>query len=138
MPEVGIAAMQHLHKWPQTSHIFVKVPGSGHATARTCRGCPPCMGDESAKGCRKRTIQAGPQVRGGGVQMANRDQVLSALKGITLPDGGDIVSRDMVRALDIGEGRVSFVLEADSAAQARQMEPQRAAAEAALRGLPGV
>ncbi len=70
--------------------------------------------------------------------MANRDQVLSALKGITLPDGGDIVSRDMVRALDIGEGRVSFVLEADSAAQARQMEPQRAAAEAALRGLPGV
>jgi ATP-binding protein involved in chromosome partitioning len=67
-----------------------------------------------------------------------RDEVLAALARIALPDGGDLVSRDMIRALGIAGGAVRFVIEAPSADLARAMEPHRAAAEAVVRGLPGV
>ncbi len=67
-----------------------------------------------------------------------RDQVFSALARIGLPDGGDLVSRDMIRALGIDGGVVRFVIEAPDAGLARAMEPHRAAAEAAVRALPGV
>jgi ATP-binding protein involved in chromosome partitioning len=66
------------------------------------------------------------------------DQVLAALARIALPGGGDPVSRDMVRALGIEGGAVRFVIEAPDPALARAMEPHRAAAEAAVRALPGV
>jgi ATP-binding protein involved in chromosome partitioning len=44
-----------------------------------------------------------------------RETILQALSRLTLPDGGDVVSRDLVRALNVQGGRVSFILEAESA-----------------------
>ncbi len=70
--------------------------------------------------------------------MTERDQILATLSRIAAPDGGDLVSRDMVRALSIEGGRVSFVIEADNPGLARKMEPQRAEAERAVSALPGV
>ncbi len=67
-----------------------------------------------------------------------REQVLSALSRIGLPDGRDLVSADMVRALGVLESTVKFVIEAPSPEAARAMEPVRAAAEAAVRAIAGV
>ena len=67
-----------------------------------------------------------------------RETVLAALARIGLPDGGDLVSRDMIRALTIEAGQVRFVIEAASPDQARTLGPVETAATAALRALPGV
>lgn len=67
-----------------------------------------------------------------------RDAVLAALGRITLPDGGTLVSRDMVRALNVEGGSVRFVIEADSPEAAARMGALREAAEAAVAGLDGV
>ncbi len=67
-----------------------------------------------------------------------RDTVLAALSRLTLPDGGDLVSRDLVRALTVEDGSVRFVIEAPDPELAKRMEPLRQAAEAAVRALPGV
>jgi ATP-binding protein involved in chromosome partitioning len=67
-----------------------------------------------------------------------RDNIEQALRQLSLPDGGDLVSRDMIRALSISGGTVRFVIEAQTPAMARQMEPLRAAAEALVARLPGV
>jgi ATP-binding protein involved in chromosome partitioning len=67
-----------------------------------------------------------------------REAVLEALKRVMLPDGGDIVGRDLVRALSVEGGAVRFVLEAPDPDAARRMEPARQAAEAAVRALAGV
>ncbi|MDP3340883.1 Mrp/NBP35 family ATP-binding protein [Frigidibacter sp.] len=71
-----------------------------------------------------------------------KDTVLAALARIRLPSGRDLVAEDMVRALQIeGDSRgdsVRFVLEAPSPEAARGMESVRAAAEAAVRAIPGV
>jgi ATP-binding protein involved in chromosome partitioning len=67
-----------------------------------------------------------------------REAVLATLARIGLPGGGDPVGRDLVRALTVEGGAVRFVLEAESPEAARGLEPVRAAAEAALRALPGV
>ena len=69
---------------------------------------------------------------------ATRDDVLATLAGIGLPDGGDLVSRDMIRALSVGDGEVRFVIEAPEPAMARKLEGVRAAAEQALKALPGI
>jgi ATP-binding protein involved in chromosome partitioning len=69
---------------------------------------------------------------------ASRDDVLACLSRIALPDGGTLVSRDMIRALSVADGEVRFVIEAPDAGLARRMEPVRAAAEAAVRALPGI
>ena len=66
------------------------------------------------------------------------DTVMTALRSVTLPGGSDLVSRDMVRALQVQGGRVSFVIEAPDADMARAMEPVRQAAEAAVHRLDGV
>ncbi|MCW3783054.1 Mrp/NBP35 family ATP-binding protein [Defluviimonas salinarum] len=68
----------------------------------------------------------------------SRDTVLAALRRLTLPDGGDLVSRDLVRALSIEGDAVRFVIEAPDPEMARRMEPLRQAAEAAVKALPGV
>lgn len=68
----------------------------------------------------------------------SRDEVMKVLSSVTLPAGGNLVSRDMVRALTIDDGQIRFVLEVADAAEARALEPVRAAAEAALRLLQGV
>ncbi|MCC6305641.1 MAG: Mrp/NBP35 family ATP-binding protein [Rhodobacteraceae bacterium] len=67
-----------------------------------------------------------------------REAVLKALGRIALPDGGDPVSRDLVRALAIEGGAVRFVLEAPSPEAARRMEGLRRVAEETVRALPGV
>ncbi len=66
------------------------------------------------------------------------DDVRAALGAIALPGGGDLISRDMVRALDVTGGAVRFVIEAPDPDMARTMDPVRQAAEAAVRALPGV
>ncbi|MBO9406743.1 Mrp/NBP35 family ATP-binding protein [Shimia sp. R9_1] len=64
--------------------------------------------------------------------------VQAVLSKIALPDGGDLVSRDFLRALVIDGESVRFVLEAPNADIARMMEPLRKAAEASVAQLPGV
>ena len=65
----------------------------------------------------------------------NREQILATLAGITLPDGGDLIGRDMVRALSVDGDKVSFVIEAATPDLARRLDPVRLAAEAAVRAL---
>ena len=64
-----------------------------------------------------------------------REAVLESLRRLTLPDGSDPVSRDLVRALTVDGDRVSFILEAESPEAARGLEPLRLAAEETLRKL---
>ncbi len=67
-----------------------------------------------------------------------RDTIMAALSRVALPDGGDLVSRDLIRALSVEAGQVRFVIEAATPDQARALAPVQAQAEAALRALPGV
>ncbi|MDE0967973.1 MAG: Mrp/NBP35 family ATP-binding protein [Octadecabacter sp.] len=64
--------------------------------------------------------------------------ILAALKTIDMADGGDLVSHDMIRALSIVGGTVSFVIEASDAVMASQMEPTRQAAEMLVAKMGGV
>ncbi|MFN3937621.1 MAG: P-loop NTPase [Gemmobacter sp.] len=68
----------------------------------------------------------------------DRDSVLKVLSGIAVPGGGDLVSRDLVRALAVEGDLVRFVLELPGPEAAGAFEPVRQAAEAALRAAPGV
>jgi len=68
----------------------------------------------------------------------SRDSILSALSRISLPDGGDLVSRDVVRALAVEGGTVRFVIEAPDPEAASKMAPVRAAAQQAVEALEGV
>jgi len=67
-----------------------------------------------------------------------KEDVLSALEKIALPDGGDLVSRDFVRALTVDGGTVRFVIEAPDAGVAQRLAPVRDAAEKLVAGLSGV
>lgn len=67
-----------------------------------------------------------------------REAVLTALARIALPGGGDLVSRDLVRALVVDGGQVRFVLEAATAEAGAALKAVRPAAEAAVAALPGV
>lgn len=67
-----------------------------------------------------------------------RIELNARLSKLDLPDGGNLISRDMVRALTVEDGEVRFVIEAPSPDMARKMEPLRAAAERAALGLPGI
>ena len=70
--------------------------------------------------------------------MTARDEVLTALKGVTDPiSGQDLVAAGLVRALTVDGGAVRFVLEIDPA-RAETMEPARAEAEAVVGALAGV
>ncbi len=64
--------------------------------------------------------------------------VREALAQLELPDGGNMISRDMIRALTVESGNVRFVIEAPSPEIARLMEPLRKAAEAAAGQVSGV
>lgn len=68
----------------------------------------------------------------------SKQMVLEALGRVALPGGGDVVSRDYLRALAVEGGAVRFVLEADAPATAQMLESVRPAIEAAVRALPGV
>ncbi len=66
-----------------------------------------------------------------------REQVLSVLGEITDPTSGkDLLSADLVRALQVEDGRVRFVLEVD-AAQGKALEPVRAEAVRRIEALAG-
>ena len=71
-----------------------------------------------------------------------RETVLAALDGVALPGGGTLVSRDLIRALQVDEGpqgaTIRFVIEAATPDDARALAPAQALAEAALKALPGV
>lgn len=62
----------------------------------------------------------------------------AALSTLALPNGKDLVSADMVRALTVEGGTVRFVIEAPSPEVAAQMEPLRKAAEGVVAALAGV
>jgi ATP-binding protein involved in chromosome partitioning len=68
----------------------------------------------------------------------DRDQVMRALAGVRHPGGGDLVSRDLIRALSVEGGLVRFVIEAATPDEARALGPAQAEAEAQLKALPGV
>jgi ATP-binding protein involved in chromosome partitioning len=65
-------------------------------------------------------------------------KIRAELARLILPDGGDLVSRDMIRALRVENGDVRFVIEAPSPDIARQMEPLRQAAEKIVSAIEGV
>ncbi len=67
-----------------------------------------------------------------------KEDVLETLSRMAVPNGGDLVSRDMVRALTVDGGDVRFVIEAPSADVAQQMAPVENAARAAVEAMPGV
>lgn len=67
-----------------------------------------------------------------------KHSILAALSQLGLPDGGDLVSRDMIRALSVDGDIVRFVIEAPTPEAARQMTALRNAAEAKVASLPGV
>ncbi|TNE69060.1 MAG: iron-sulfur cluster carrier protein ApbC [Rhodobacteraceae bacterium] len=69
---------------------------------------------------------------------ADQDRIMTALAGVKLPDGTSLVERDLIRALSVREGAVSFVIEAPDAATAQALGGVEAAARARLESLPGV
>jgi ATP-binding protein involved in chromosome partitioning len=68
----------------------------------------------------------------------SRDDILSVLDKMTLPTGGTLISRDLIRALDIQGGDVRFVIEAASPDEARALAPIQTAAEFAIKAIAGV
>ncbi|WP_298297274.1 Mrp/NBP35 family ATP-binding protein [uncultured Litoreibacter sp.] len=68
---------------------------------------------------------------------ATNEQILAALRSLGLPDGGDLVSRDMIRALSIDGGAVRFVIEV-SPDQAPKFAGVRDAAQAIVSRVDGV
>ncbi len=68
----------------------------------------------------------------------SREDIMATLGAVAVPDGGTLVSRDLIRALMIDGGQVRFLIEAATPDQARSLEPARAEAEAAIGKLTGV
>ena len=68
----------------------------------------------------------------------DRDQVMKVLAGVAHPGGGDLVSRDLIRALAVEGGTVRFVIEAATPDEARALGGAQGEAEARLKALPGV
>lgn len=66
------------------------------------------------------------------------EKINAELSRLVLPDGGTLISRDMVRAVAIDGANVRFVIEAPSTEIARQMEPLRAAAQKIVGEIAGV
>jgi len=70
--------------------------------------------------------------------LPGREAVLAALEGVRDPKSGrGLVAAGLVHGLVVRPGRVGFMIEV-AAADAALYEPVAAAAEAALRGVPGV
>ncbi len=67
-----------------------------------------------------------------------REDVLRVLSQISTVDGSTLGASDLIRAFSFDGGQVRFVIEAPTPEAARLLAPVQAAAEAALRALPGV
>ncbi len=63
-----------------------------------------------------------------------RAEVEAFLSQFSLPDGSNLVARDMLRALRVEDGRVTFIIEAESPDAARAFEGTRADLQQALSG----
>ena len=68
----------------------------------------------------------------------DRSEVMAALAQLKLPDGGDMVSNDFIRAVTIDGTAVRFVIEAPNPEVARKLADIREAAEKIVRALDGV
>jgi ATP-binding protein involved in chromosome partitioning len=68
----------------------------------------------------------------------DRSEVLATLAQLKLPDGGDLVSNDFVRALTIDGSSVRFVIEAPNPEIAQKLSAIRQAAEEMVLKLDGV
>ena len=68
----------------------------------------------------------------------SRDEVMAVLAQVATPGGGDLVSRDLIRALTIDGETVRFVIEAATPDEARALGAVSQAAEAAVKRLAGV
>ena len=67
-----------------------------------------------------------------------RSDILAALARLQLPDGGDLVSRDFIRAVTIDGGTVRFVIEAPNPDVAHKLADIRGAAEQIVLQLDGI
>ena len=54
-----------------------------------------------------------------------REKILALLENFELEGGGNIISRDLIRALDVNGSKLSFVLDAPSPDVAKNLEAQR-------------
>lgn len=68
----------------------------------------------------------------------DRAAVLRILDGLEAPQGGSLVARDLIRALDVSDQGVRFVIEATSAEEARALAPVATQAKAAIKAQTGV
>ena len=68
----------------------------------------------------------------------DRSDILAALARLQLPDGGDLVSNDFIRAVTIDGGTVRFVIEAPNPEVARNLADIRGAAEQVVLQLDGI
>ncbi|WP_103256770.1 Mrp/NBP35 family ATP-binding protein [Tabrizicola aquatica] len=68
----------------------------------------------------------------------DRNAVMQVLAGVAHPGGGDLVSRDLIRALAVDDGAVRFVIEAATPDEARALAQAQAEAEVRLKALAGV
>jgi ATP-binding protein involved in chromosome partitioning len=66
------------------------------------------------------------------------DEIRTELARVALPDGKNLISADLVRAIQVDGSVVRFVIEAPSPEIARLMEPVRKAAQSVVQALPGV
>jgi ATP-binding protein involved in chromosome partitioning len=67
----------------------------------------------------------------------SQEQVLAALQRIAAPQGGNLVSNNMISGLVVRDGHIGFSIEVDPKAGAG-LEPLRKAAEQEIEKLPGV
>ena len=66
-----------------------------------------------------------------------REDVISVLNDIETPMGGSLIARDLIRALDVTDASVRFVIEAASADEARALAPVVDQAEAQIKARTG-
>ncbi|MDO9412332.1 MAG: Mrp/NBP35 family ATP-binding protein [Pseudolabrys sp.] len=66
-----------------------------------------------------------------------KDQILSALAGVAAPNGAPLTSQNVLSDVVVTDGKVFFSVSVDAAA-VKAWEPVRAAAEAAVKAVPGV
>ncbi len=67
-----------------------------------------------------------------------KDQILETLDTLKDDAGQSLVARDLIRAVVVRDGAVSFVIEAATPEDAKALDPMRARAVAALEALPEV
>ena len=70
--------------------------------------------------------------------MIGREEVLAVLAQVAVPGGGDLVSRDLIRALSVDGPAIRFVIEAATPDDAHALAAAQGEAEARLRALPGI